>query len=128
MSDRYVLDASALLAVANDESGAAVVTGRAGRAVMSAVNVAEVYARLLRAGVPHAEIDLGVSSLVAEVVAFDRPAAEAAAVLHAHTRHLGLSLADVACLALGVALGLPVLTADREWAKVEGVGAVEVIR
>ncbi len=128
MSERYLLDASAVLAVAGDEPGAAVVTGRPGRAVMSAVNVAEVYARLLRAGVSHAEIDLGVSSLVAEVIAFDRPQAEAAAALHARTRHLGLSLADVACLALGAALGLPVLTADREWAKVEGVGLVEVIR
>ena len=101
---RVVLDASAVLAVANDEPGAARVTGRH-RGVMSAVNVAEVYTKLLRAGVPPAEIALGIGSLVAEVVPFDRELAEAAGALHARTRLLGLSLADAACLALGVQLG-----------------------
>ncbi|MDQ3582536.1 MAG: hypothetical protein M3495_13440 [Pseudomonadota bacterium] len=33
------------------------------------------------------------------------------------SKELGLSLSDRACLALGVRLGLPVLTTDREWQK-----------
>ena len=123
-----VLDASAVLAVAHAEPGADRVLARSGRGVMSAVNLAEVYARLLRAGVPAAEVAAGVAALVAEVVPFDRPQAEATAALHARTRPLGLSLADAACLALGAARGLPVLTADRGWAAVDGVGPVEVIR
>ena len=123
-----MLDASALLAVANAEAGAGAVTGRPGRAVMSAINLAEVHTKLLQADVSAAEIALGVGSLVAEVVPLDRPQAEAAAALHARTRHLGLSLADAVCLNLGAALGVPVLTTDRYWARVEGVGPVQVIR
>ena len=128
MSSRFVLDASALLAVANAEPGAGAVTGRPGRAVMSTINLAEVHTKLLQADVSAVEIALGVGSLIAEVVPLDRPQAEAAAVLHARTRHLGLSLADTVCLSLGASLGVPVLTTDRDWAKVEGVGPVEVIR
>ncbi|HEX4613162.1 MAG TPA: type II toxin-antitoxin system VapC family toxin [Urbifossiella sp.] len=125
---RAVLDASAVLAVANSEPGADHVTRRSQRGVMSAVNVAEVFAKLLLRGVPAADIALGIGSLVADVVPFDQVQAEAAAALHARTRALGLSLADTACLALGVRLGLAVVTTDRDWKKVEGVGPVEVIR
>lgn len=124
---RAVLDASAVLAVANAERGADRVTGQY-QGVMSAVNVAEVYTKLLRAGVPAADIAYGIDSLVVEVVAFDRAQADAAGALHARTRLLGLSLADTACLTLGVRLGLPVLTTDKAWAVVDEVGPVEVIR
>ncbi|QJW98429.1 type II toxin-antitoxin system VapC family toxin [Frigoriglobus tundricola] len=125
---RVVLDASAVLAVAKAEPGAEHVTRGLRRGVMSTVNVAEVFAKLLYNGVPVADIALGLGSLVAEVVPFDREQAEAAAALHARTRALGLSLADTACLNLGARLGLPVVTTDRDWAKIEGVGPVEVIR
>jgi ribonuclease VapC len=125
---RAVLDASAVLAVANAEPGAEHVTRRPRRGVMSTVNVAEVYAKLLHKGVSPTEIALGVGSLVAEVVPFDRDQAEATAALHARTRALGLSLADAACLVLGVRLGLTVVTTDQNWAKVEGIGPVELIR
>jgi ribonuclease VapC len=41
------------------------------------------------------------------------------------TRDVGLSLGARACLALGMRLGLPVVTADRSWAALEHL-AVEV--
>jgi ribonuclease VapC len=37
--------------------------------------------------------------------------------LRARTKHLGLSLGDRACLAAARSRDLPVLTADRAWAK-----------
>ena len=40
----------------------------------------------------------------------------------------GLSLADRACLALGLRHGVPVWTADRMWAQVSLGGAVQMIR
>ena len=38
--------------------------------------------------------------------------------LRTSTRHLGLSLGDRACLALGQTLKVPVYTADRRWIEV----------
>jgi PIN domain nuclease of toxin-antitoxin system len=45
-----VLDASAMLALLNQEPGAATVLGVLDRAVISAVNLAEVYTRLIDGG------------------------------------------------------------------------------
>jgi PIN domain nuclease of toxin-antitoxin system len=42
--------------------------------------------------------------------------ADTAAKLWPQTRRCGLSLADRACLSLGLRLNLPVLTCDRAWA------------
>ena len=50
------------------------------------------------------------------------------AELRPKTRALGLSLADRACLALALRLGLPVLTTDGAWAELDLPVAVAVIR
>ncbi len=44
------------------------------------------------------------------------------------TRHLGLSLGDRACLALGIALKVPVYTAEKAWKKVKVGVRIHVIR
>lgn len=54
--------------------------------------------------------------------------ARLAAELREHTRHLGLSLGNRACLALGLLHGGPILTADRDWAKLDLDMEIEVIR
>lgn len=48
--------------------------------------------------------------------------------LRATTRQLGLSLADRVGLALGLRLGVPVVTADRAWAGLDVGSAIDVIR
>jgi PIN domain nuclease of toxin-antitoxin system len=50
-----------------------------------------------------------------EIAPFDVAQATDVARLRQPTRHLKLSLGDRACLALGRATGLPVLTTDRSW-------------
>ena len=52
-----------------------------------------------------------------------------AADLWQHTKHLGLSLGNRACLALGQIMQLPIYTANRVWSqvKIEGV-EVRLIR
>jgi ribonuclease VapC len=126
---RVVFDASAILAVSNGERGSERVIERSHDAVMSSVNVAEVYARLLRAGVPQANIDDGLTSLVTTVVPFDPEMARTVGEIHAATRFLGLSLADCACLAVARQLDLPALTTDRVWAELRLPGViVELIR
>ena len=44
------------------------------------------------------------------------------------TRGAGLSLGDRYCLALAQRLGVPVLTADQQWANVSVGIAIQVIR
>lgn len=93
--------------------------------VLGAVNLAEVATRLLDLGVSAADIDGLPERLRCEVVPFDEDLALSAGLLRVQTRHLGLSVGDRACLALAQREGLPVLTGDRAWAKLD-VG-VEVV-
>ena len=131
-SGQRVLDASALLALLNGETGAERVAAalRAG-SFMSAVNYSEVVAKLDEAGMPAAEIRAALEPLELNVVSFDRGLAYRAGGLRSATRTLGLSLGDRACLALAQFDALPALTAERSWAKLDTAAlsvAVEVIR
>lgn len=113
-----VLDASAVLALVRDEPGADKVAPHVGRAVISAVNLQEVIKELLLSGLNEAMIRELLDELRLDVRAHDVDAAYAAAGLHAQTRQYGRGLGDRSCLALAVQLGVPALTADREWKKV----------
>jgi PIN domain nuclease of toxin-antitoxin system len=112
---KIVLDASAVLALANGEPGAATVMQARSGAVISAVNHLEVVSTLLRAGRSTEQIQQFLSEVFPLVDPFDLIQAEAAARLHATTRRWDLSYADCACLALGQVRQLPVLTGDRNW-------------
>lgn len=113
---RSVLDASVMLTFLNDEPGASAASqALEGEPVMSAVNVSEVASKLVDAGIDAAEVRLMLDGLQIEVVAFDEEAAYEAGALRPATRKAGLSLGDRACVALGLRLGVPVVTADRTW-------------
>ncbi len=94
-------------------------------AMIGAVNLAEVVAKLQERGAPDENIDRNIARLGLPVIAFDEAQAMAAGKLRARTRTLGLSLGDRACLALAMARGLPAVTMDRGWATLDI--AVEVI-
>jgi len=113
-----VFDASAVLALVRDEPGADNVAAHVGRAAISAVNLQEVVKELLLSGLDEATTRELLDELRLDVRAHDVGAAYAAAGLHAQTRQYGRSLGDRSCLALAVQLGIPALTADREWKKV----------
>lgn len=123
--DDLVVDASAVIAFLVGEPFTRFDSERLGNALISAVNLSEVLARLPELGVPENETATAVSRLSLRVIAFDEVQARAAARLRPLTRQAGLSLGDRACLALGNASGCPVVTADRVWARL-GLG-VEVI-
>lgn len=113
-----VLDASAVLALVRDEPGADKVAPHVGRAAISAVNLQEVIQELLLSGLDEATTRELLDELRLDVRAHDVGAAYAAAALHAQTRQYGRGLGDRSCLALAMQLGVPALTADREWKKV----------
>jgi PIN domain nuclease of toxin-antitoxin system len=125
---RFVLDASAVLVYLQREPGYEKVQDALARgAALSTVNLAEVCAKLVDRNLPWGEIGRGWEGLGLNVVPFTDQDAPESALLYPKARRPGLSLGDRACLALGVRLGLPVLSADRAWKSFGGV-QLEMVR
>lgn len=117
----YQLDASALLAVMLNEPGHERVRAVVNRASIHAVNVAEVIARLIRAGVPAVEACESVEELHLELgEEFSGSQAAACGVLIAETRKQGLSLGDCVCLTSAASADRVAVTAERRWKELEG--------
>jgi len=114
-----VFDASAILALLRDEPGADVVAQYIGDGLISAVNLQEVLKGLLRRRVPLDAALAMLDALHLDVRAHGRDDAIGAAELIIPTQQFGSGLGDRTCMALAIAEGLPALTADQEWAKIE---------
>ena len=123
-----VLDASAVLALINEEPGAEVVDALLDDAVISAVNLSEVIAVLVDAGFELDRASGRIGALGLGVIAFDEPQALRAGALRTATRRAGLSFGDRACLGLAEALAVPVVTADRRWATLGLASEIQLIR
>ncbi len=129
MSARIVFDTSAVIALLRAEPGAETVALWVGQAAMSAVNLQELVKSLLGRGLALPVIEEIVSDLRLEIHDHDRAAAFAAAALVDATKEHGSGLGDRSCMALAIQLGVPVLTADKAWAKVHLKGLrVEQVR
>ena len=114
-----VIDTSAILAYAFAEKGAAKVERciDAG-ASASALTIQEAISKLCQTGMTQDEAEELVRSLGLDVRPLDLALAFKAGGMFALTKPFGLSHGDRACLALGQALALPVVTADKAWSKV----------
>ena len=126
--NEYVLDASALLTILNQEPGKERVEAILGQATVSTVNVAETIGKLLDAGMTGADARASVELLHLEVIDFDLEMAQVAGSLKQSTKKLGLSLGDRCCLALGIVRGSIVVTADRLWSRLRLGIQIEVLR
>jgi PIN domain nuclease of toxin-antitoxin system len=126
---KVVLDASALLAVLNQEPGSEKLTPELlSAAATSTVNLAEVHGKLVSRGLRPDDAWEATLSSVGNAVPFTSEHARLAGGLLAITWPLRLSLGDRACLALGLALKLPVYTADKSWNKLKAGVPIHVIR
>jgi PIN domain nuclease of toxin-antitoxin system len=123
-----VLDASAVLAHIAGEKGSDAVAQVAGGALLSTVNLAEVFSKLSERGLSADQADTIVYRYGFEIAPFDEGLARQTGALRQVTRKWGLSLGDRACLALAQREDLPVLTADRDWAKLNLGIEVKIIR
>jgi PIN domain nuclease of toxin-antitoxin system len=128
VSDRYVLDASALLAALFGEPGSDAVDAMLADSVIGAVNFSEVIAKLNERGVPDEEASASLAELDLTIVPFDREQAEIAGRLRAATRTGGLSLGGRSCLALAISLNARAVTTDRAWAEIAVGVPVDVLR
>jgi len=126
---RIVLDASAVLALLNQEPGAQKLTPELlSESTTSTVNLAEVQTKLVRdGGDPDEAWELALAP-TSEAEPFTSEQARIAGSLVNQTRPLGLSLGDRACLALGLTLKAPVYTTDKDWKKLNLGIPIRVIR
>ncbi len=123
-----VLDASAMIAFLKDEVGSATVLAAMPDAVISSVNLAEVVTRLIDDGFAFEDVRTAIANTSIDTIGFDYEFAFGAGALREPTRAYGLSLGDRACLALAQRLGIPALTADRQWALIDIGVEVRLIR
>jgi ribonuclease VapC len=123
-----VFDASAVLAVLNRERGHDKAAPLLHGAAISAVNYGEVLKKTIEFGgsIPTVQLLLGKQSL--RVVPFDVAHAVKAALIWPQSKPFGLSFADRACVALGLLLDLPVVTAEENMSKVDLPVKVKLIR
>lgn len=123
-----VLDSSAVLALLQSEPGGEVVAPTLADALISAINYAEVVAKLIENGAAFAAAEFQAGQLPHQVLEATRDRALRSASIHACTRGRGISMGDRFCLALAEEFALPVLTSDRRWAELDIGVEVRLIR
>lgn len=116
---KAVLDASAVLAVLRNERGAENVIPHLRGSLISSINYAEVLCILREGGGDPEMGELAINGLQIERVAFDSEHAQLVASIYTRTLGTTIGLADRACLSLGLKHGLPVITSDSDWRKVD---------
>ena len=110
-----LIDSSALLALILGERGGTKVAPAVEHGVMASVNYGETVTALINRGWGPSDATSLVESFALHVVPVEKSDAVLAGEWRAPTRHLGLSIGDRICLAVGFRLGATVLTADKAW-------------
>lgn len=123
----YVLDASAVLAVLQNEPGKENVEAVLDGAIIGRINYAEILITLVNKGSNLADAIAAIESLELTTIELDKEQAEKNAELRPLTKHLGLSLGDRACLALAIRENATAITADQNWLQL-GICAIKSIR
>lgn len=125
---KIILDASAVLAVLNQEPGSSIVERHLTHSLISTVNLCEVITILCNIGMDHKTATKLTDEILNKIIPFDKEQAAIAAELRNVTKALGLSLGDRACLGLAKLYQIPVLTADALWAKLDINIDIQLIR
>jgi ribonuclease VapC len=124
----FVADSSAILTHIFAEPGGEVIANDPDQFIVSSVNLAEIFSKLTAHGFSELEMQQAVDAVRFTVVDFDQSQAAECGMLWTIGRQFGLSLGDRACLALAKLRRLPVLTADRSWAKLDIGVDIKLIR
>ena len=124
-----VLDASALLAFLQNETGGNNVEKYLANACMSSVNFSEVITILNQNGIHENIAKELITDVISEIIPFDSEQAFYTAILRQESKKFGLSFGDRACLVLAQQKKATVLTADKIWKNLhlENV-RIEIIR
>lgn len=126
---KVVLDASAMLAIIDQEPGHEKLTPKVlSDAVCSTVNLAEVQTKLISRGWSSIEAWEDATSTIQEAIPFTAEHAQRTGEFVSQGKHLGLSLGDRACLAVADMLKCPVYTADKVWKELRTSVKIHLIR
>jgi PIN domain nuclease of toxin-antitoxin system len=115
VSGPVVLDASAVLALLQEEPGADEVEAVLDGALMSCVNLAEVLQKAEQHGADVEGLEYDLEALGVGFRPLDVPAARETAALW--RKGSGLSLGDRACLALAAQVGGVAVTTEQGWTR-----------
>jgi ribonuclease VapC len=124
----FVLDASAVLALLQQEPGAEIVAAALQDSVISTVNWSEVLQKSISQEIDTQDMQSEFEALGVNIIPFSAPQANLAARLWQETKFLGLSLGDRACLALAIEQQATALTADKAWAQLKTGISIQLIR
>jgi PIN domain nuclease of toxin-antitoxin system len=120
MTNKIIFDSSALIMLFAKEPGYEIVKAHLNYAMISSVNVAEVYKYCIavqKLSEDDCKSLIKLSDI--KIIDFCDKQALITARMIDKTKHYGLSLGDRACIALAIMKNQPVLTCDKIWQKVD---------
>ena len=121
MPIKYLLDASALLALLRVERGADVVEGLFQECAINSANLTEVFTKLIQLGWTPDSVRKHVAQLKIPVLPVAQAEADASADLAPMAWQKGISLGDRLCLATCITHNLIALTTESRWPDDAGV-------
>ena len=121
MPIKYLLDASALLALLRVERGADVVEGLFQECAINSANLTEVFTKLIQLGWTPDSVREHVAQLKIPVLPVTQAEADASANLAPLAWQKGISLGDRLCLATCHTHNLIALTTESRWPDDAGV-------
>ena len=120
MANKIVFDSSALIMLFAKEKGYEVIKQHMKNAIISSVNIAEVYKYCIEVQNLSEEDCKNLIKLSGiKIIEFCEEQALITAKIIKKTKQYGLSLGDRACIALAMLKNYPVLTCDKIWQKVD---------
>ena len=127
-SKKSLFDTSALIALLKREPGYEILEELIANSSISAVNLSELVSVLTRSGITENEIDGIITDIIPEIISFSENIAIQTGKLSKHTKKLGLSLGDRACIATGIHHNMTIYTTDQVWQELKPLADIIVVR